>query len=189
MVSRRTIVGVMGSGSSPHPHLARPLGELLAARGHHLLTGGGGGVMAEVGRAFCETAGRRGLSIGVVRSDGTPRLDPATGRRSYRPAPVNPWVEVPIYTHLPLSSEALESRNHVNVLSADLLVALPGSSGTLSEVRLRLQYGRAAILFLGDPAGGLTIGGKSARQLRDEAREPDLVRVADTLAEVERYLR
>lgn len=142
--------------------------------------------MAEVARAFTAVEGRAGLSIGVLRSRESPRLDDR-GRRRYASAGVNEWVEVAIATHLHLSSEAPESRNHINVLSADFLVALPGSSGTLSEVRLRLQYGRPLIVFLGDPAEGRTIGGRSAGQLAAEA-VPGEVRVAETVEEVEGYL-
>ena len=188
MVSRLPIVGVMGSGRDPHPWLAHPLGELVAFAGCHLLTGGGGGVMAEVSRAFCGVVDRKGLAIGVVRSDGFPTLDEATGERRYRSAGVNPWVEVPILTHLPLSSESPESRNHINVLTADALVALPGSAGTLSEVRLRLAYGRRVILYLGEPGARLGIGGRSAFRIAQEARDPERVLVAENLQDVGRYL-
>ena len=55
-------------------------------------------------------------------------------------------------THLPLSgrrgTEPL-SRNHINVLSADVVVALAGSGGTSSEVRLALAYGRPLVAFVG----------------------------------------
>ena len=186
MIRRRTIVGVMGSGSNPFAHLARPLGELIARRGHHLLTGGGGGVMTEVARAFSGVSGRRGLSIGVIRSLGRPEPDPESGRRDHRPAAVNDWVEIAIQTHLPLSSEAIESRNHVNVLTADVLVALPGSSGTLSEVRLRRQYGRPVLLFLDAEGDGSTIGGLDAAALVAEGG--GLVTVAETVEEVGEYL-
>ena len=60
------MVGVMGSGSEPHRELALPLGAWLARRGVHLLTGGGGGVMASVSEGFAGVGGRRGLVIGVL---------------------------------------------------------------------------------------------------------------------------
>ena len=49
---RRAIVGVMGSGVDRHEELAAPLGRWIAEGGHHLLTGGGGGVMEAVSEAF-----------------------------------------------------------------------------------------------------------------------------------------
>ncbi len=188
MVSQLPIVGVMGSGTSPFPHLAGPLGELIAVGGCHLLTGGGGGVMAEVSRAFTDFADRKGLSIGVIRSDGPPQRDETTGGRRYRPVAVNSWVEVPIFTHLPLSSEAWESRNHINVLTAHALVALPGGAGTLSEVRLRLEYGGPAIVFLGDPKEGNTIGGRTALELQEELRNPEKLMIARTLQQAGWYI-
>jgi len=60
-------------------------------------------------------------------------------------------VEIPIRTHLPKSGvEGTDplSRNHINILSADVLVALPGSHGTASEVELALRYSRPLIAYL-----------------------------------------
>jgi len=36
------------------------------------------------------------------------------------------------------------------VLTADILIALPGGAGTLSEINLRLQYGKSVVLYLQD---------------------------------------
>jgi uncharacterized protein (TIGR00725 family) len=135
----------MGSGSDAHADRAEPLGRWLAARGVHLLTGAGGGVMAAVSRAFCEAPVRRGLCIGVVPS--------APDGRSPKPGYPNAWIEVPLFTHLPLSgAEGMDarSRNHINVLSSNVLVALPGGAGTGSEVQLALDYGRPIVAFLRD---------------------------------------
>ena len=65
----------------------------------------------------------------------------------------NQWIEIPIHTHLPLSgSRGAEqgSRNHINVLTATVIVALPGSHGTASEVQLALQYRKPLVAFLSD---------------------------------------
>jgi len=142
---RLPIVGVMGSGRQPHEERAGALGRWLARQGVHLLTGGGGGVMESVSRAFCEVADRRGLSIGVL-----PGWEGA-GARGARAGYPNPWVEIPLHTHLPLSGDRgtdPRSRNHINVLSSDVLVALPGGAGTASEVRLALHYGRPLVAYL-----------------------------------------
>jgi uncharacterized protein (TIGR00725 family) len=143
---RRKIIGVFGSGESSHSALATPLGELIARKGFHLLTGGGGGVMAQVSEAFHRTQPRKGLVLGIIRA-GTDDQHP------YQPRSVNDWVEIPIYTHLPLSGKQgkeLGSRNHINVLTADVAVVLPGGSGTGSEVELALEYGVPVIFYLGD---------------------------------------
>ncbi len=127
----------MGSGTEAHERLAVPLGVWIARAGHHLLTGGGGGVMAAVSEAFVAVEPRAGVSIGVLPG-------PAA-----RPGYPNAFVEVPIRTHLPLTGAMgadPRSRNHVNVLTSDVIVALPGGEGTRSEVQLALRYGRAVYL-------------------------------------------
>ena len=68
-VTRLPIVGVMGSGTRPSSERASALGRWLAECGVHLLTGGGGGVMAAVSKSFYETPNRQGLVIGVLSSD------------------------------------------------------------------------------------------------------------------------
>ena len=147
-VDRRPIVGVIGSGSEEWPQYSHELGHWLAGIGVHLLTGGGGGVMAEVSKAFSETPERKGLVIGILpcRSDA----DAPIPKDGYP----NPWVEIPISTHLPLSgTQGLEplSRNHIVVLSSDVLVMLPGGEGTLSETTLALRYERPIIAYLKHP--------------------------------------
>ena len=59
----------------------------------------------------------------------------------------NPWVEIAIRTHLGQDGAEPDSRNHVNVLTSDVVVALPGSVGTASEVALSVRYGRPVVLF------------------------------------------
>lgn len=149
----RPVVGVMGSGSARHAHLAEPLGRALAHIGVHLLTGGGAGVMESVSRAFSAVPGREGLVIGILPAEGVPP-DRANADPGTPPGYPNPWVELAIRTHLDARGDhgsGLRSRNHINILSSDLVIALPGSSGTASEVALAIRYRRPLIL-LGDTA-------------------------------------
>jgi uncharacterized protein (TIGR00725 family) len=171
-VARLPVVGVMGSGSVAHQGRARALGRWLAGEGVHLLTGGGGGVMNAVSRAFSEVPARRGLVIGIVPSaaEGT-----ATEPRQGYP---NPWVEIPVFTHLHLSGRSGTdpmSRNHINVLSSNVVVALPGGSGTASEVSLAIRYGRPVIAYL---------------RARDEIpRLPAAVRAESDLEKIKEFVR
>lgn len=131
----------MGAGARTHEELAAPLGRRLARLGVHLLTGGGSGVMTSVSRAFAGVRDRAGIVIGVL---------PLAGEYGGAGAPgeyPNPWVEVPIRTHLGRLGADPLSRNHVNVLTSDAVVALPGSSGTASEVALAVEYRRPLVLF------------------------------------------
>jgi uncharacterized protein (TIGR00725 family) len=137
----------MGSGKQPWTDLAAPLGRALALGGFHLLTGGGGGVMTSVSEAFCAVPQRAGRSIGIVPTEA--QGDAGT----FRPLPgyPNPFVEVPIVSplprHLPDAPPGTLSRNHINVLSSDVIVALPGNHGTRDEVGLAVHYGKPVILF------------------------------------------
>ena len=160
MVRQRKIIGVMGSGKEPYAELARAAGEAIAAAGYHLLPGAGRGVMAEAAKAYtkCE---RMGLSIGVVRADPSPSRPLAGMERAWKANACNEWVELAINTHLPASSKAPDSRNHINVLTAHALVFLPGGPGTESELELAVEYGRTAILFIGSER----VNGRSASQL------------------------
>ena len=139
----------MGSGVDAQEALAAPLGRWLANQGFHLLTGGGGGVMAAVGRAFAEVADRDGLLVGVLPSQaGDPECSPPAGYP-------NRWVELVIRTHLPARGPhgaSDYSRNHINVLTSDVVIGLPGGAGTASELALAVRYGRPCVAFLGDPA-------------------------------------
>jgi uncharacterized protein (TIGR00725 family) len=99
--------------------------------------------MEAVSRAFFEVPDRRGAVIGILPGS----TDGAAPRHGYP----NPWVEIAISTHLPLSGELGTdpfSRNHINVLTSDVLLALPGGAGTASEVRLALRYGRPLVAYL-----------------------------------------
>jgi predicted Rossmann-fold nucleotide-binding protein len=151
---RRKIIGVMG-GKRDRPALTVPLGQLIASMGFHLLTGAGEGTMRGVSEAFFNTEGREGLVLGIVRAETACGEVAESGERPYIANLVNPWVEVPVYTHLHLSSQDCFSRNHINVLTSDVVIALPGNTGTASEVELALQYGVPLIFFLG---GGLISG-------------------------------
>jgi len=142
---RLPIVGVMGASAAAWTEYAAPLGTHLAGRGAHLLTGGGAGTMAAVAAAFCAVRGRRGSSIGILPS----RADPRHGFVAREGYP-NPWVEIPILTPLGTfagDDDELVSRNHINVLTADAIVALPGAVGTHNEIRLAQRFGKPIVLF------------------------------------------
>jgi uncharacterized protein (TIGR00725 family) len=128
----------MGSGTEAHEDVAVPIGRLLASRGTDLLTGGGAGVMAAVSRAFAETPGRTGHVVGILPGHPPPAGYP------------NTWVEIAIRTHLPdrgAAGTSERSRNHVNVLSSDAIVALPGGAGTRSEIALARRYARPLVAY------------------------------------------
>jgi predicted Rossmann-fold nucleotide-binding protein len=151
---RRTVVAVIGSGRHADPRAAE-VGRLVATLGYDLLTGGGSGVMQAASRAFFETSPRRGLVIGIVPAQvrGLAELEqrvPVDVGYELPSGYPNDWVELAIYTHLPHSGASgtlRTSRNHLNVLSADAIVALPGGEGTEAEVWLATQYGVPIVAY------------------------------------------
>ena len=144
---RRTIVGVMGSGSDRHEDKALELGAAIADAGFHLLEGGSQGAMAAVAEGFCRVDNREGLLVGII--PGEVKGGTYTPKSGYP----NHCIELPIFTHLPgHKSDFSDSRNHLNVLSSDVIVVLPGGKGTLSELKMALDYGKPVIPFLSDPA-------------------------------------
>jgi len=149
MTKRLPVVGVLGSGDAEHADKAASLGRWLGTLPVHLLTGGGRGVMTAVARAFAAVPGRAGLVVGIIPCSSD---DPAVPKPGYP----NPFVELAIKTHLPLSgpdgTDTL-SRNHLNVLTSDVLVALPGGAGTASEVALAVRYRRPVAAYLDDRSG------------------------------------
>jgi uncharacterized protein (TIGR00725 family) len=171
-MKRRTIVGVMGSGSSEHDECARPVGELIASLGADLLTGGGQGVMLAVSRAFTRYEGRRGICVGVLPCNSEKaRGIPRTGYP-------NEFVELVIQTHLPYSGMRGAhdlSRNHINILSSAAIVALPGEDGTVSEVSLAIRYGKPVVAY--------------ALEARSLERFPATVPRVHELGELARFLQ
>jgi len=105
--------------------------------------------MAAVARGFTAVTPRAGLSVGVLPAEegASPPVPP--------PGYPNPWVELPVQTHLAARGGRggdPDSRNHLVVLSGDAVVALPGGAGTLSEVKLALDYGRPVVAHLQNPS-------------------------------------
>jgi len=106
--------------------LARRVGALLARAGYHLLCGGGSGVMEAAARGAREEGG---LTIGIL-----PGRDAAE-------TPPNPYIDIPLFTGIHYA------RNLVNVLSSDVVVAIDGGLGTLSEIALALRCGRPVVML------------------------------------------
>ena len=167
----RHTVGVIGSGTSEHDEYAQPVGVLLAESAVNLLTGGGRGVMTAVSRAFTQFEGPRGICIGIIPcASENDRVTPKAGYP-------NEFVELAIYTHLPHSGSQGTgdlSRNHINVLSSDAIIALPGEAGTAAEVTLAARYEKPIVVYSPDA--------RFARQL------PHEVSRVGTIEEVRQFL-
>lgn len=118
------LIGVIGGGNPDPAHLevAEEVGYRIARGGAALICGGLTGVM----EAACKGAKRGGgLTIGVLPS--------------LRKADANPFVDVAITTGMSTA------RNVIIVRSADALIAIDGSYGTLSEISHALEQGKKVI--------------------------------------------
>jgi uncharacterized protein (TIGR00725 family) len=131
---RRTVVSVIGAGAAAAPILrvAEDLGRLLADLRCRIVTGGLGGVMEAVSRGAHDSDRYvEGTVVGLL-----PGIDADAA---------NPWVDVAVPTGMGYA------RNVLVVSSADVVVAIGGASGTLSEIAMAWQLGKPLVaLDLGE---------------------------------------
>jgi len=124
MIDRATYVAVCGPASATEDELAwaEDVGRRIARAGAVLVCGGLGGVMHAAARG-CESAG--GVSIGIVPGDDR--------------AEAGPHLTVAV------ASGMGEARNALVVKTADVVIAISGEFGTLSEIALALKMGKPVV--------------------------------------------
>ncbi len=117
-------IGVIGAGSCREEiyEQARTIGQGIAEAGATLVCGGLGGVMEGACRGAHEAGGQ---TVGIL---------PGPDRTQ-----ANPYVAIPIVTDLG------HARNVLVVRSSDILVAVSGEYGTLSEISIALKLGKPVI--------------------------------------------
>jgi predicted Rossmann-fold nucleotide-binding protein len=100
--------------------------------------------MKSVSRGFCSIAEREGHSLGII-----PMNSHETSFVPHNKYP-NPYIEIPIMTPLgvydPENPENI-TRNHVNILTSDIVIALPGMGGTRNEISLAQKFNKPLLLF------------------------------------------
>jgi conserved hypothetical protein, DprA/Smf-related, family 1 len=107
---RVSVIGGSSVGSATAA-TAEALGDVLASRGHTVICGGLSGVMTAVCRGAKSEGGH---TIGILPGDD--------------PGAANEFVDTPIATDLN------HARNPLVVMNGDAVIAVNGSSGTLSEL-------------------------------------------------------
>ncbi|HEY98032.1 MAG TPA: TIGR00725 family protein [Dehalococcoidia bacterium] len=120
MKEKLVFIAVIGGGdiSPPVAVIAEEVGREIARHGAVLVCGGLGGVM----EAACRGAdGEGGITVGIL---------PGDDRRS-----ANPYVKIPIATGIGYA------RNAAVAKSAQAVIAIDGSYGTLTEIAYALQSG------------------------------------------------
>jgi len=123
-IRHRPRVGVIGGSRAKKEALqdAYQIGRLVAGQGGVLVCGGLGGVMEAASRGAKEAGG---LTLGILPGNAA--------------AEANPSIDIPVATGLGYT------RNSLVALNADVLIAVDGEYGTLSEIAFGLIYGRRVI--------------------------------------------
>lgn len=118
------LLGVIGGqeAEARAREVAYAVGRELGSRGHTLVCGGRGGVMREACRGAQEAGG---LTVAILPGDD--RSD------------ANEFIDVPIVTGIGFA------RNSIIARTADALIAIDGSFGTLSEIAFGLIAGTPVI--------------------------------------------
>lgn len=127
---RRVPVGVIGpKAATPEQlDLAETLGRRLAGLGLAVLTGGRGGVMEAASRGAHEAGG---LTIGIVPDDE--------------------WSAANAYVAMPLATGLGPARNAVVARACEVLIAVGGEYGTLSEMAFGMHFNRLVLALLNAP--------------------------------------
>ncbi len=103
---------------------ALALGRLLAKEGHLVICGGRGGVMEAVAQGVAMVGG---VTIGIL--------------------PGRDIKEANKYITYPIANGLGEMRNFLVVLNGDIVVAVSGKYGTLSEIALAKKIDRPVIVM------------------------------------------
>jgi len=127
--------------------LAHKVGKIIAKVGAILVCGGLSGVMQAASKGAKEAGG---LTIGLL--PGTEKKD------------ANPHIDIALPTSIGYA------RNAIVACSADIIVALPGSHGTLSEISFGQVYKRP-IIDLGNWNRDGLIKVKDAQEAEVKIRE------------------
>lgn len=137
------VIGVVGSGdrSRSTDAVAYEVGRLIAERGAMLVCGGLEGIMEAACRGAFESGG---TTMGILPGETKDKA--------------NPYVTIPLPTGMGVG------RNVLVVRASDSVIALGGSSGTLSEIAFALNIGVPVV-----DLGGWNIDGTVPVKTPDEA--------------------
>jgi uncharacterized protein (TIGR00725 family) len=160
---RRPQVTVIGNYDAAGESLraAERVGQMLGRLGCTVITGGGKGIMAAVSRGARQAGA---LSIGIL-----PGNDLTLG---------NGDLDVVI------ASGIGYARNLTNVLSADLVVAIGGGSGTLNEMAFAWMHNKPIVALCGFGGWADRLAGE-----RIDERRADVVERAASVQDLEPIVR
>jgi len=151
-----TAIGVVGGSqiSGEENSLAYEVGKHIAKNNAVLVCGGLGGIMEAASRGAAENGG---IVVGILPGENKNTANP--------------------YIHIALPSGMGVGRNILVVRSSDVLIAFPGSYGTLSEIALALNVGKTVVYMPG--SWNLSkIGQVSSSQFKEAFDAPQAVGLA-----------
>uniref|UniRef100_A0A7C3NAS3 TIGR00725 family protein n=1 Tax=candidate division WOR-3 bacterium TaxID=2052148 RepID=A0A7C3NAS3_UNCW3 len=137
------LIGVIG-GSSIDEELfneAEKIGQMLASFNVPVICGGGKGVMEAVSKGV---KSKGGTTIGIL---------------PYGKESANPYIDIALATGIGFA------RNYIIVNSSDLIIAIDGKYGTLTEIGYSLQFEKPIISYKSNIAKELGI--REAESIED----------------------
>lgn len=143
MVKNKIFIGVIGGGNCSDEvyKLAEQVGERIAKAGAVLVCGGLGGVMESASKGAKKEGG---TTIGIL-----PGIDKNQA---------NSYIDFPVVTGLG------EGRNLLVIRNSDVVIALPGEYGTLSEIGFCLKIRKPIVGLSTWDVSGATIKAKNAEE-------------------------
>jgi uncharacterized protein (TIGR00725 family) len=141
-------VAVVGSGTATGElyEQAREVGRLIAERGSAVVCGGLSGVMEAAARGATEAGG---TAIGILPDEDRRRQN--------------------AYLSYSVATGAGQARNLAVVCSGDVVIAVGGEYGTLSEIGLARKVGRLVVVLEGWDLGEHVIARSSPREAVEAA--------------------
>lgn len=134
---RQPVIAIIGSGASlSHPDIetmAEDVGMLAVDAGFRVATGGLGGVMAAASRGARRSARKHDGSVIAI----IPSYDRNTAT---------------MYADIVIATGQQIARNVILVASSDVVVAIGGGAGTLSEIAIAWQLAKP-VIALSDTGG------------------------------------
>ena len=123
-LKKKIRIGVIGGGKADTKsrQVAFKVGQLIAEKGAILVCGGLGGVMEAASRGAKQAGG---LAIGILPGNS--------------PSDANPYIDIGIATGLGYA------RNSLVAMNSDVIIAIDGQYGTLTEIAYGCIYGKKII--------------------------------------------
>jgi len=119
-------IGIIGTGIADKEiyESAYKVGKLLAEKGAIIYTGGLGGVMEAASKGAFEAGG---ITVGILPG--------------HKAEDANPYIKILVLTDMG------HARNVILIRSVEIVVAIAGGYGTLSEIALALKMWKPVIGF------------------------------------------